>query len=221
MKKHTAWVTAAACVICCGIMAAVDGIWQPGYLIKSLIKIALFCLVPLLIGGISRNLELRSLFRLKGQSIGPALLLGLIIYGLIVGGFFLLRSFVDFSGIAKNLSATAGVNKENFLLVSLYISFANSLLEEFFFRGFALKGLKTRLSPGWACGISAVLFSLYHTAMMIGWFPWWLFLLVLAGLAIGGVLFTWLNRHQGTVYTSWFVHMFANFAINTVGFILL
>ena len=48
-----------------------------------------------------------------------------------------------------------------------------------------------------------------------------LFFLLLAGLALAGVMFDYLNEKQETIYMSWFVHMCANFAINTVGFILL
>ena len=66
----------------------------------------------------------------------------------------------------------------------------------------------------------ALSFALYHTAMMLGWFPPLLFLLALAGLTAGGVLFNLLDARAGTIFPSWAVHIFANLAINTVGFIL-
>ena len=37
---------------------------------------------------------------------------------------------------------------------------------------------------------------------------------------VGGCIFNYLNEMNGNIYPSWFVHMFANFGINTVGFIL-
>lgn len=40
-------------------------------------------------------------------------------------------------------------------------------------------------------------------------------------LAIGGMIFNWLNEKLDTIYCSWLTHMFANFAINTIGFMLL
>ena len=43
----------------------------------------------------------------------------------------------------------------------------------------------------------------------------------MVGLVIGGVIFNWLNEKLDTIYCSWLTHMFANFAINTIGFILL
>ncbi len=221
MKTRSALYIAAATAVCCGIMLAVDGIWQPGYLIKSLVKVALFLLLPLLVSRLEPELSVKKLFRPRKAGFGLALGLGLGVYALIVGGYFLLRNWIDFSGISENLTASTGVSRENFLWVSLYISFANSLLEEFFFRGFCFWGLRKTAGRGFAYGFSAVAFSLYHSAMMAGWFDWWVFALALVGLAIGGLLFNRLNEKQETIYTSWLVHMFANFAINTVGFILL
>ena len=96
----------------------------------------------------------------------------------------------------------------------------NSLLEEFFFRGFAFLTIKRLTSRTFAYIFSAAAFSIYHVAMMIGWFSPLVFGLVLIGLFAGGLIFNFLNEKSGTIYPSWFVHMFANFAINTVGFIL-
>ena len=214
------WVLRST-IACCVIMAWVDGIWQPGYAVKSAVKIAVFALIPLLftyLGGMVRPKEILH-FRKKG--FGIALGLGLGIYGLILGGWAILRNWIDFSGIADSLTANAGVTKENFLYVSLYISFVNSLLEEFFFRGFVFSNLKRHSSRWYAYGLSALAFSLYHVAMMIGWFHPALTALVLVGLFVGGLIFNWLNEKQDCIYVSWLTHMFANFAINTIGFILL
>ena len=134
--------------------------------------------------------------------------------------YFLLKDVFDFSAVTTTLTANIGVNGKNFIFVSLYISFINSLLEEFFFRGFAFLTLKKRASRFYAYCFSALIFALYHVAMMIGWFSWEVFAIILLGLFVGGLLFNVLNEKSNTIYPSWFVHMFANFAINTVGFIL-
>jgi membrane protease YdiL (CAAX protease family) len=97
----------------------------------------------------------------------------------------------------------------------------NSLLEEFFFRGFVFTNLKRLSGRRLAYIFSASVFSLYHVAMMIGWFSPALFLLVMVGLVAGGMIFNWLNEKTDTIYCSWLTHMLANFAINTIGFLLL
>lgn len=215
--KHIAIMIAVA--ICCGVMAYVDGVLQPGYAAKSGIKIMMFALVPAVMTFASKMVSVKDIFRFRKRGFGAALGLGIGIYALILGGWAIVRNWVDFSGIADSLTSTAGVTKENFLYVSLYISFVNSLLEEFFFRGFVYRNLAERTR--FAYIFSAAAFSLYHMAMMIGWFHPALLVLVLAGLFLGGLIFNWLNEKLGCIYASWLTHMFANFAINTIGFILL
>ena len=221
MKKRSVILVMAVTVLCCLVMALVDGVLRPGYGVKSAIKVAMFMFVPLIASRMDHGVLYLSLFRPKKKGLLSALALGVGIYVVILGAYFLLSPFFDFSRIAGALTANAGVTKDNFLYVSLYISFANSLLEEFFFRGFVFTNLKQHSGRTLAYIFSAGAFSLYHVAMMIGWFSPALFLLVMTGLAIGGVLFNWLNEKLDTIYCSWLAHMFANFAINTVGFLLL
>ena len=132
----------------------------------------------------------------------------------------MLKDIFDFSSITSSLTKNIGVTGENFVFVSLYISFVNSLLEEFFFRGFAFITLKRITSRRFAYLFSAAVFAVYHIAMMIGWFSLDVFIIIMVGLFAGGIIFNYLNEKSATVYPSWLVHMFANFAINTVGFIL-
>lgn len=221
MKKRSVWLVLAVTVLCCLVMALVDGVFRPSYGVKSAIKVAMFLLVPLASSRIDRNMQYLSLLRPKKKGLLIAIALGVGIYVVILGGYFLVSGFFDFSQIAGALTQNAGVTKDNFLFVSLYISFANSFLEEFFFRGFVFANLKQLSGRKLAYIFSAAAFSLYHVAMMIGWFSPVLFLLVMTGLVAGGMIFNWLNERLDTIYCSWLTHMFANFAINTIGFLLL
>ncbi len=211
----------AAAVLCCAAMTVVDGVIRPAYWAKSAIKLALFLLVPLALAGKYRELEVKRLFRFEKRAFFSALALGAGLYALILGAYLTVGRLFDFSAIVGNLSQNAGVTRENFLFVSIYISFANSLLEEFFFRGFLFTNLKPLSSRRFAYGFSALLFAAYHVAMLAGWFSPLLFCLVMAGLAAGGIIFNRLNEKNDTIYTSWLVHMCANFAINTIGFLLM
>ena len=221
MKKRSTMLVLAVTVLCCLAMALVDGVLRPGYALKSAIKVAVFMLIPLIASRIDGRVLYLPLLRPKKKGLLPAIALGVGIYGVILGGYFLVSPFFDFSRIAGALTENAGVTKANFLYVSLYISFANSFLEEFFFRGFVFFNLKRFSGRKLAYIFSAAAFSLYHVAMMIGWFSPVLFLFVMAGLVVGGMIFNWLNEKLDTIYCSWLTHMFANFAINTIGFMLL
>lgn len=204
----------------CIIMALIDGVFKADYAVKSAIKLVIFLGFPALYAFLDKELKIKPLFLINKQGIKLALCLCIPLYFVILGGYLLLKDVFDFSAITKNLTEGIGVNKENFVFVSLYISFVNSLLEEFFFRGFAFLSLKRVATRRFAYLFSAAIFSIYHVAMMIGWFNIWVFAIVLIGLFAGGMIFNFLNEKTGTIYPSWFVHMFANFAINTIGFML-
>ena len=220
MKRNTLYVLLVT-TFACAVMALVDGVIQPPYALKSGIKLLLFLGLPLALSLCRKDIAYSSLFRFEKKGFLIALLLGLGLYGLILGAYFVVAPFFDFSGIVDQLSQNAGVTRNNFLYVSLYISFANSLLEEFFFRGFVFTNLKALHSRRFAYLFSAGIFSLYHVSMMIGWFSPVLFILVMTGLTAGGLIFNYMNERLDTIYCSWLTHMFANFAINTVGFLLM
>ena len=204
------------------LMCVVDGILQPPYLYKSLIKIVLFLLLPLLYFVLykGKGTYLKKLFSFRMRDVLMALALGVGVFSVVMGAYFLLRNYIDLSGIRDSLTAGAGVSAENFLYVAVYISLVNSLLEEFFFRGFAFLTLKKEMGRRFAYLFSSAAFALYHVGMTGGWFNIWIYLLAMAGLFVGGCIFNFLNERSESIYPSWIVHMFANFAINTVGFIL-
>lgn len=201
-------------------MAVVDAIIQPGYVIKSAIKLALFLLLPALYSLFDKKCELKKVFVFDKKGFCSALSLALAVYIFILGAYLLLKNVFDFSLLTSSLTESTGVSKDNFIFVAIYISFANSLLEEFFFRGFAFLTLKKLISRKFAYVFSALMFALYHIAMMIGWFGLPVLLLTILGLFVGGVIFNYFNEKYDNVYTSWLIHMFANFAINTIGFML-
>lgn len=208
-------------IICIGFMAFVDGIINPGYIFKSGIKISLFWTIPLICTFFDKNIKLNTLFKIHSKKqLISSILLGLGVYAIILGAYFVLRNFIDLGNIKDIIEKNLNVNKNNFVFVALYISFINSLLEEFFFRGLIFLNLKKISSSGFAYIYSAFAFSVYHIAIMTNWFSPYLFILAMAGLFVGGLIFNYLNDKSENIYNSWLVHMFANFAINTVGCIM-
>ena len=219
-EKKQMWTITSVVILCCIAMAVVDGIIKPHYAIKSVIKLVLFLVMPFLYSWMNKDIDLKSIFKSDKKGIKMAFLLCIPVYMIILGGYMVFKDVFDFSNITSTLTDGIGVNRNNFVAVSLYISFVNSMLEEFFFRGFAFMMLKKVSTVKFAYIFSSLMFALYHVAMMIGWFSVWVYLIILAGLIVGGMIFNYINSKSKSIYTSWFVHMFANFAINTVGFIL-
>lgn len=200
----------------------IDAIIQPNYFVKIPIKILFFLALPILFFIVNKKDfgEFKKLFVFKKKGILKALLLAIGVYLVIMIGYMLLKDLIDFSNVTASLTDGMGITAENFLYVSLYISLMNSFLEEFFFRGYGFITLKKYSSRKFAYIFSSVIFAIYHVGMLVDMFNIWTSLLLLVGLIIGGCIFNYLNEANDNIYPSWFVHMFANFAINTIGFIL-
>ena len=207
-------------IIACIVMCIVDAVIQPGYAIKSAIKIIMFLLIPIVYGLFLKEFNIKNLMKPDKKGLCIALCLGFVIYGVVLGSYWIFKDVFDFSALTGSLNETTGVNKSNFIWVAIYISFVNSLLEEFFFRGFSFITLKKLTSRRFAYVFSSMAFALYHIAMMIGWFGLPVILISLVGLFIGGMIFNRFDEKSENIYLSWLIHMFANFATNTIGFIL-
>ena len=207
-------------IIACIIMGIVDAVIQPGYAIKSGIKIITFLLIPLIYGLFNKEINIKRLLKPDKKGFLIALALGLGVYLIIISAYFTFRNIFDFSALTKSLNETTGVNQSNFVWVAIYISFVNSLLEEFFFRGFSFITLKKYTSGKFAYIFSSLLFALYHIAMMIGWFGVPVIIISLLGLFAGGMIFNRFDEKNENIHMSWLIHMFANFATNTIGFLL-
>lgn len=204
------------------MMCIVDGIIVPPYFVKSAIKIFMFLMIPMLyfVFYKEKSEYLKNLFIPKKKDFLLALGLGAGVFIVILGAYFWLKPLIDLSTIEEALVSGTGVTADNFIVVAIYISFVNSLLEEFFFRGYAFLILKKEKSKKFAYIFSSLMFALYHVGMTNGWFSILIYLLAMLGLFLGGCIFNFLNDKCENIYPSWLVHMCANFAINTIGLIL-
>ncbi len=221
MKNKKLYIVASVIFLSIA-MNFVDGVLTPPYAVKSALKLVLFLGVPLiyfLTDKDERNTLKKLLTPTKG-SFKTALPLGVLCFAAILGGFFLLRDAVDFSGITESLTGDSGIRADNFIFVAVYISLINSFLEEFFFRGFAFLTLKKHTGRAFSYFISAFFFSFYHVGMTFTWLHFAVFAAELVGLAVGGLIFDRLSEKSENIYPSYIVHMLCNFGINTIGFIL-
>ena len=209
-------VILAITVVSCIVMAMVETIIEPAYMVKSVIKAVVFLLLPLVILKIFRiNLSVNS-FAMRGKSTIGLFFLGIFIYLFIIGAYALTGNLFDYSTLVMSLSEDQRVDSRSFLCVALYISFCNSFLEEFLFRLISFIQLSAYTSRKTAYLFSSVMFALYHVAMIGSSFPWQLLILALIGLAAGGLIFDFIDAKCEKIYPSWVVHMFADFALMTI-----
>ncbi len=203
------------------IMYFLESVINIGYTSKSVVKIIFFLMVPMIYTLMDNTIKLKDCFRIKSKkSLAYSFLLGIGVYVVILAAYFILKSFIDLSNIMAMLDKKAKVDKSNYIGIALYISLINSLLEEFFFRGFMFLNLRKIGQRMFAYLVSAFAFTIYHIAIMGSWFTPALFVVAMVGLFVGALIFNYLNEQDGNIYNSWMVHMMANLAINTVGLMM-
>lgn len=209
------WLIAALVVLGCA------GAWMGqeiclGYWERAFLKVLSFgCCMGLYLL-LTREWKLLSMFQRPDRGAlkwSIPLTVGVFIF--LLGGYALLSPWLDLSDIPEQL-ALNDITAQTFPVVAAYITVCNSLLEEVFFRGFAFLTLKQHASERFAYLFSGISFALYHVSIMDGWFhPAW-FVVFIAGLAVGGMLFDALDR-RGSIWNGWMVHAAANLAINLIG----
>ncbi len=192
---------------------------RPGYVIKTMIKAPLFFFVPVIYSIYDKSFKPFNAVRLNFKGVKLGLALGIGIYLCIMLFYVIANPVISLNSIKLSLENNLGINKTNFFAIAFYVCIVNSFLEEWFFRGFIFTIFNEK-SRKIAYIVSSLSFGIYHIAIMDGMFNIFLLFTVLLGLFIGGTIFNYLNEKTSNIFASWFCHMFANFAMNTIGFIL-
>lgn len=208
-------------LIACISMYLIESYINPVYIIKSIYKLVIFAGFPLIYCIFDNEIRFKEFFALKDkEQIKFALALGLGVFVFVQAGYFVLKGFIDLNNISAVLENNLDINKDNFIFISLYISFFNSFLEELFFRGFSFLILNKYSSKKHSYIISAFAFSIYHVSILANWFNAVIYIIFIVGLFVTGLFFNLLNDRYDNIYNSWIVHMSANMSINFVGFMM-
>lgn len=221
MKKSG--IIIAIGILACGVLYGVEQGFHVDYLTQSLVKIVLFLAIPLLFAWAERHE--RNMILARHPESGKtgllyAVLLGMFSFVVVLGAYYLLRPFIDFQHIVTDLQNRLKVSRINYLLIGAYVILFNSFIEEVFFRGFVFARIYRNGQRARAYLLSSILFALYHVSIFKTWFSWPMMALALTGLAVGGVIFCWLNHKTLKIHYSWIAHIFADIAIIWIGYTL-
>lgn len=214
--KNEAMAISMLILASCSIIFFVDKVIMPVYMVKSIFKVLTFVGIPAVYSVVTGKNLFKGLFSGKSGIIRPAAL-GVVIYILMIITFYLVAGFIDLENIRQRLSSNLDVERENFIIVALYISIINSLIEEIFFRGIAFIRMKEVSGRAYSYVLSAGSFAAYHVAILDGWADMLIVILAIVGLFVSGLFFNYIDEYSQDVKFSYLVHMFANFAINTIG----
>ena len=107
--------------------------------------------------------------------------------------------------------------KKNFWLYALLLSFAHSLLEEFYWRFFLFTAFKKYL-PRFRHFLVALAFSLHHFVVTIFYFDFKLGFILGWGVFVAGYIWTKLYEKENSLGAVWISHIIADIALMSFGF---
>ncbi|WP_343838744.1 type II CAAX endopeptidase family protein [Salinibacillus aidingensis] len=223
MKRKHVFTLIFLSLISCFLMFMIEQVFKATYVPKSSAKIFLFLFAPLLVIRLiwkQRILVFLNLKEIDWNRLKGGFGLGIAAFIIVLLSFILLKDYINMDGITGDLRSRLNITLETYIFVAIYITFGNSLLEEFFFRGFIFLKLYQANYKTFAYLFSSSLFAIYHMAIFATWFNIWLILLAIVGLFTIGIIFCWLNTKSNNFLNSWILHILADIAVVSLGFYL-
>lgn len=151
-------------------------------------------------------------FTVFKKNIGKLTLLGIFLASLYLASFFIFKNFLDLATITERLKTLININFTNLIFIGLYIIILNSVLEEYFWRGFLFNKLKNLIKPWQAYLITSLAFSFHHVMFYYNWFNLGFFLLVTFGLTAYALIVNYVFHKYSDLFSCWYVHIFADVA---------
>ncbi|WP_200411207.1 CPBP family intramembrane glutamic endopeptidase [Virgibacillus salexigens] len=203
-------------IITCSLLAVIEHTLEINYAIKSFSKIGMFFLTIWFYQAIFKDYHLKSVLslkKLKKQDLFRLLALGIASASIVLLAYIFLQPFFDIEQIKHDLTDRLGITATGFIFVGVYITFVNSFLEEYFFRGFVFFQLPRKV--GYI--FSPLLFASYHIPMIALWFSPYLIGACFIGLWLIAFIFHKVNEKNQTIWSSWIIHICADIMIIMIG----
>ena len=155
-----------------------------------------------------------------GRGMGAAL--GLLISALVVGGYWLFAyQFIDGETVRVAAQSNGIGEKHLYLPFICYLTFVNSLLEEYVWRWFVFRQCEKLVGGTAAIFCSAAFFSIHHLVALqaqMGWMPT---LLGTLGVFIGGAIWSRCYLKYQSVWPGYLSHIMVDLAIFGIGWTLI
>ena len=167
---------------------------------------------------LKQPLKLRGPRKEDLPAIVPGLLSGLGVVGLM--GLLMQTPFGDTvqasSGQIRGKAEELGFLKY-YWPFAIFLSFAHSLLEEFYWRWFVFGRLRHLVKPIPAHLFAGVAFAAHHVVVTTQFFPLGVGFLIGSLVGVGGVIFSVLYERQGTLMGAWVSHLVIDLGIMFLG----
>ncbi len=142
-----------------------------------------------------------------------AVMLGCLGLGIFVGAYWLLGDLLlDRAMIVEKIGDQFSVTAATVLLVAPITIFLNSLLEEFFYRGFTF-GLLAKHRKLLAYLLPATVFTIQHVLFIYHWVTPLPFAMAVLGLFVFALVLQRLYERSDSIVAPWIVHIFGDVAM--------
>ncbi len=99
----------------------------------------------------------------------------------------------------------------------LFLSFAHSLGEEYYWRWFAFGALRRTMGCAAAAAVSAIVFASHHVIITGQLLSWPLGFLCATGIAVGGYAWALLYDRYGSLLGPWVAHVLVDLTVMAIG----
>lgn len=125
------------------------------------------------------------------------------------------------SQIALKAEAYLNLNLELYLLFSLFLVFFHSLLEEYYWRWFCVKGLSQNLKTLPSLLIANAAFAAHHFVVLMAFVDLAWGVLGTFGVFLGGLTWSFLYKKTNSLFAPWISHACVDATIMGIGYFLL
>lgn len=199
------------------LLVILEQIFGFSYIPKQILRSSLFLVIPLFGIYFIRKSNLKKEIKFEKPTLKELrlpLIMSMVVFLGTIGGYFMLQFMFDAESSVRG-GEELGITPDNILIWGFYLSFINSLIEEFFFRGYIFYTLEKK-SYKLAIIVSSLLWSMYHVVIFVTIFQIYTVIFTLIGLFIIGVILAYMNKFGKSFINSWIIHIAADMAVVVV-----
>lgn len=192
-------------------LLAITQFTSSNYLIISLYRIIF--LSPIIYRMIVKRDSLRRAitenfsFKIFKKNLSKTLAISLLLMLIFFGAYLVFKNVITLDKILQNIKIA---NASNIIFIGIFIILINSILEEFFWRGFIFKELSSSTNIWLAYLVSGIAFSFHHIIFYYNWFTPFFFVLITVGLIAFATIMNFIFQKYKDLFSCWLIHAAGN-----------
>lgn len=158
----------------------------------------------------------------KYQELLVGVVLGLLMFGIILGTYWLFgQQWIDAADAKLKVQQMGMSNPTILLIVQAYFVLINSLIEEFIWRWFVYKKCEIIIPGKAAIFLSALFFTLHHIIVLAAYTDWRGVLLGSIAVFAAGAIWSWCYLTYRSLWASYISHAIADLALSIIAWRIL